>query len=468
MQMTRDIPRRFSALLFVVAILFANADTQNPLQAAMPQQSGASCERLVTDARFTAMKRSHPIEPVVNRLTLDRDNALRWNKVSITVATLRQYLNIAASSRPMPYLIFSAEAGSDGPAADAIRRVVLGSPICQPSSPAMSNSVPRQSPPPAPISQSGSANAGQGPVWIAPVRIVSVAATYFDKDYPSSQDRQHLGVDLPAAVGTEVRSPVAGVVSTNATSTPDVMESYLTIREDVSGAEHVLGHISSTLKVGQRVTPGKVVGVIRAWPDQPKRSHVHWGVNKVSVAGYMGDFVGGKWGWGRAPPSATEAQASGYGWMNLNGLIARREYVTGSGITLVPHPTGAGQSRCGLASDVGMEIGRPYNRVDLYNAPRGWQPDGGCAYFFDMSYSDTHTPMRTSMGMEGVLAIQWKGLANIAGVQSYQIMYSEPNQIFVWTWGTFDAELVKRYLTSTPRGFTVTLERVCCISPPRR
>lgn len=138
-----------------------------------------------------------------------------------------------------------------------------------------------------------------------------VSSGFFDANYPPSQNRQHLGTDFTAPVGTAVFSPVDGTIVTNATNATDVMEAYLVIRSG-SGPEHVLGHIASSLRAGAAVRAGQQVGTIRAWPGQPGRSHVHWGINRLGVAQAMRDG----WGWGRAPVTATRSQAQAKGWVS--------------------------------------------------------------------------------------------------------------------------------------------------------
>ena len=144
-----------------------------------------------------------------------------------------------------------------------------------------------------------------------PVGPARISSSYFDPNYPPTENRQHLGIDMLAAVGTPVYAPASGRVVTNMTSAADVMQAYLVIRGG-DGVEHVLGHIASNLTAGANVRVGQLVGTIRAWPGQPGRSHVHWGVNRLGVA----QAITNGWGWGRAPVSATMAQAAARGWVN--------------------------------------------------------------------------------------------------------------------------------------------------------
>lgn len=143
---------------------------------------------------------------------------------------------------------------------------------------------------------------GQPPAGPRPI-----SAGFFDPAYARSENVQHLGVDYVAPAGAPVWSPVDGVVIRNRTSASDIMQAYLVIRES-NGTEHVLGHISSPLREGAQVRANGSVGTVRDWG---RRSHVHWGRNRLGVI----QAIGGDWGWGRAPITATRAQARDKGWI---------------------------------------------------------------------------------------------------------------------------------------------------------
>lgn len=146
--------------------------------------------------------------------------------------------------------------------------------------------------------------------YLLPAGPRPVSSGYFDPNYPPTENRQHLGVDFLAPTGTDVFAPAGGKIVANRTSDPDVMQAYLVIHGD-DGNEHVLGHIASSLAVGRSVRAGEKVGTIRAWPGQPGRSHVHWGINRKGIMQAMSP----DWGWGRAPVTATKAQAQTRGWV---------------------------------------------------------------------------------------------------------------------------------------------------------
>lgn len=141
----------------------------------------------------------------------------------------------------------------------------------------------------------------------API-VGSRTAGFFDSIYAREQSVQHLGVDISAAENSDVRSPIAGTVMLNNTWAADVNSAYLVIKG--ADAEHVLGHIASTLTPGASVRRNQIIGKVRPWPGN---SHVHWGINTKGVLQSMK----GRWGWGRAPLNATVRDATDRGWVNF-------------------------------------------------------------------------------------------------------------------------------------------------------
>lgn len=204
-------------------------------------------------------------------------------------------------------------------------------------------------------------------VWIMPYNSgPPQGGRFFDAGYVVSENRQHLGVDLTAPAFKTVVSPVDGEVVTNATSKSDIMQAYLVIRESGTGFEHVLGHISSNLLRGDVVSRGKSVGSIRDWGS---RSHVHWGVNRKSVAGAMGYTNEGEWGWGRAPAAVSLDQAKNRGWIDpLNPRIAEAvsparnpptpttTTQSGSGATAATIPSTPRNTLPGRSSEPGTQL----------------------------------------------------------------------------------------------------------------
>lgn len=153
--------------------------------------------------------------------------------------------------------------------------------------------------------------------YIRPVAGTAVSAGFFDPAYRQEENRQHLGIDLPAPSGTPVVAPVSGTVVFNATSSDRGADTaFLVIRETATGVEHVLGHIRSSIQPDTRaasVTRGQSVGTVAEWG---RRSHVHWGLNTQGVPRSVQSGPGGNWGWGRAPSAVAEAQAIQRGWID--------------------------------------------------------------------------------------------------------------------------------------------------------
>lgn len=135
---------------------------------------------------------------------------------------------------------------------------------------------------------------------------------FFDQNYRQSENRQHLGVDLPSPAGTSVVSPIDGEVVFNRTQGTAASSAFLIIRDTNTGAEHVLGHIASSLSLETIVRRGEVIGTIKDWGAN---SHVHWGINTHGVPRAVQSGPGGDWGWGRGPASVTQAQALARGWV---------------------------------------------------------------------------------------------------------------------------------------------------------
>jgi murein DD-endopeptidase MepM/ murein hydrolase activator NlpD len=161
---------------------------------------------------------------------------------------------------------------------------------------------------------------------------------FYDPEYPSalSPPAQHLGVDLAAPAGTDVVTPVTGVVVTNRTAVADAFNKYLVIRDAETGFEHVLGHIESALAEGASVHAGDSVGKIVTAGTGP---HVHWGVNTRGVQAAM-DVPAG-WGWGRAPLASTVEQAQARGWVDPLTLSGPSVPSAGARVAATPSASGA-------------------------------------------------------------------------------------------------------------------------------
>lgn len=174
------------------------------------------------------------------------------------------------------------------------------------------------------------------PEWADPVAGMTLTCGFLDPNYVRTpcrasgvQDarddwRKHLGADFRAPAGTTVVAPVSGeIVLFNAASSTPAELAYLVVRDAATGEEHVLGHITSTLRRGATVRKGEPIGKIANWGTN---SHLHWGFNLGSVASAMQKtsrcLRGGAtqtcaWGWGKAPYEATESDVRSQGWRNV-------------------------------------------------------------------------------------------------------------------------------------------------------
>lgn len=86
----------------------------------------------------------------------------------------------------------------------------------------------------------------------------------------------HRGVDLGAAPGTEIRSPAAGTV----TFTGVVVDRPVTTVDHGNGLKSSFEPIDASVKRGQTVTRGQVLGTIASAGHCPPANCVHWGVRR--------------------------------------------------------------------------------------------------------------------------------------------------------------------------------------------
>lgn len=211
--------------------------------------------------------------------------------------------------------------------------------------------------------QATTATATATSAWMMPVQSTGNISGFFDPTYPPTENRQHLGVDLPVPAGTAVRAPANGSIVVNRTSAADIMQAYLILRE-ANGTEHVLGHVRSDLRPGALVTQGQVIGSVGAWSGQPSRAHVHWGVNTRGVLAAVGAGSGGEWGWGRAPVTGSQAQASERGWINPTAPRSVRTTVSPVPLRLSAERLGSariGMTQQQVSSALGTRLERTSN-----------------------------------------------------------------------------------------------------------
>ena len=86
----------------------------------------------------------------------------------------------------------------------------------------------------------------------------------------------HRGVDLGAAPGTEVRSPAAGTVTFSGV----VVDRPVITVDHGNGLKSSFEPIDASVKRGQTVTRGQVIGTIAAAGHCPPAHCVHWGVRR--------------------------------------------------------------------------------------------------------------------------------------------------------------------------------------------
>lgn len=323
--------------MYIVCSLLApvgaahSLDGQPPLTVYVYRPDNCGFMLETSGPSMTTPKQFVEISPPRHLISLEIDSRdlLYWNGKQINFDEFTALLSSASRIKPMPYIMISGVGGGSRADYAFIEDYVTKSPFCTtPGVPESVNEVirpntansPTSPPPPAasapptkasvqPVPQSP--KSGVAANFRAPVSPVRVNSGFFDRNYPPEQSRQHLGVDLAAAVGVQAHAPVSGRVMTNRTNDPNVMQAFLVIRGS-DGTEHVLGHIASSLRVGAFVQIGQSVGIVRAWPGCPTCSHVHWGINRKGI----GQAAWGDWGWGRAPLTATRAQAAARGWVD--------------------------------------------------------------------------------------------------------------------------------------------------------
>lgn len=178
------------------------------------------------------------------------------------------------------------------------------------------------------------------PEWTDPAKGMTVLCGFLDPNYirtpctsKSKQDprdkwRRHLGTDFKAGASATVVAPVSGkIVYFDASAAKGADEAFLVIKDGKTGEEHVIGHILSGLWKGADVVKGKPIGSVR---DQGSATHVHWGFNVASGKSVVeaamqkktkclqnNKMVDCKWGWGKAPYEATDAEVRALGWRNV-------------------------------------------------------------------------------------------------------------------------------------------------------
>lgn len=144
---------------------------------------------------------------------------------------------------------------------------------------------------------------------------------FFDPKYNNGVSEklwaQHLGTDYKASGGTAVYAISDGIVTWTSASSADPYNAAVIV-EQIDGAQIVYGHITSSLKVGDKVKKGNEIGTVR-YTDSAYGyyAHLHMGYNSKKGAA----LPSGKWGWGRAPVSATKEEVIARGWVDITTIL---------------------------------------------------------------------------------------------------------------------------------------------------
>lgn len=278
--------------------------------------------------------------------------------------------------------------------------------------------------------------------YLLPVTPTGRVHGFFDPDYRRSESRQHLGVDLPRDDGEPVVSPVSGTVVFNATGADRGADNaFLIIRERGSSTEHVLGHIRSSIQPGTPaaiVERGQEVGVVADWDDN---SHVHWGVNTQGVPRSVQSGPGGAWGWGRAPATVIQLQATQRGWIDPNSPVRGEANLETLSVTVEAQepqltPDGYGDIRIGMtvaevANTVGGRLSVKDQAYDPNDCQRRTTPiHPGMELWFSngrLTHVDISegSPVRTPRGI-GVGATAAEVRRLYPGIQSEEAMHDNP------------------------------------------
>lgn len=337
-----------------------------------------------------------------------------------------------------------------------------------------------------------------------------------DPNYAAYDD--HPGYDYRAAMGTPVKAAAAGRILNISGSRCYIGNMDYTCEAwGFVGVDHgngyvsQYGHLSRVLvKAGDTVTQGQIIGYSgsTAPPQPPVGPHLHFEVWKVIGAQY---YLIDPYGWqgdGPDPLASAAIAPSARLWITSTSTAAatlppstapaspparaRAKPKKGAfgramgdilgNLTQLPPPArstapeatererereveasawATTQTRCGNTSSVGMETGRIYHTVTVVNPQRGWQAEGGCFFVFESDTAITDVDA-------GNIAERWRGLVQIPGVQSYELLYTEPNQMVAWVWGPYDAERVRQFLSRPSSRPSLRYVRVCCSSPPRQ
>lgn len=198
----------------------------------------------------------------------------------------------------------------------------------------------------------------------------TISASYFDEPYLLEQGVQHLGVDIPAPVGSVVVSPISGTVIINRTDVSDPFNAFLVIRSKTTGFEHLLAHLKSDIEVPMTVTAGDPIGKVVAAGTGP---HLHYGINQLSVTSAIDTASG--WGFGRAPAGASPLNAGTRGWLAPNEVAIEELLLESAASNKVPEwwlpglvLEGAGEQNDGSTWTIKIEVQDETNAKISYDS----------------------------------------------------------------------------------------------------
>lgn len=136
---------------------------------------------------------------------------------------------------------------------------------------------------------------------------ITSTARFCDPNYDTTAE--HLGVDIPAMVGTNIISHIDGVVKQ--VISPNTMNGCISIYDGTRC--FVFGHIKSSLFETSLVKKGDLIGSVVNFVYKGKSSnHLHFGINRLPFPFEASRTT--HWGFGRAPKGSSRLVIFSRGW----------------------------------------------------------------------------------------------------------------------------------------------------------
>jgi len=154
----------------------------------------------------------------------------------------------------------------------------------------------------------------------------SAGGTFMDPNYNvgvrlKSEWREHVGVDIPAAIGTKVYAIADGYDVTSEGS--DINLRVEAIHQIGGKTLRVIyGHIKKS-SVGSTIKRGQEIGTIVA---SPLGAHIHFGV--FEGKSYSQWVSGKEWGWGRVPLGTSATSVERFGWRDPVPFLRKLDVVS--------------------------------------------------------------------------------------------------------------------------------------------